>query len=126
MAELVFEECQVRTSPAEAEAVRWAVSSYLSPEMLAPQAGLPGGLGMLRELRCLHEGLEKLDAERLRLRRRTGLDELVCPAGVDLPPAELARRLIAHLHDDLKLGGMARIARELLAAVHLPHAALRS
>jgi len=123
LAELVFEECRTRTSPEEAEAVRWAVSSYLSPEMLAPQADLPCGFeGVLGELRCLYEGLKKLDAEKLKLRRRTGLDQLVRPADFDLPPAELARRLIARLHDDQELGGMARMARHLLAAIHLPHA----
>ncbi len=121
LAELVFEECQTRTLPEEAETVRWAISSYLDPEMLTPQADLPRGLdGVLRELRYLHEGLERLDAEKLKLRRRTGLDQLVQPADVDLPPAELARRLIARLHHDPELGGIARIARQLLAAVHLP------
>ena len=121
LAEVVFEECQTRTSLEETEAVRWAISSYLAPDVLAPQADLPSGLdGMLRDLRCLHEGLEKLDAEKLKLRRRTGLDQLVQPADVDLPPADMARRLIARLDQDPELGGIARIARQLLAALHLP------
>ncbi|MGA2258796.1 MAG: hypothetical protein ABSG53_29365, partial [Thermoguttaceae bacterium] len=52
LAEMVFEECRTRTLPEEAEAVQWAVSSYLSSEMLAPQADLPRGRdGVLRELR---------------------------------------------------------------------------
>jgi hypothetical protein len=121
LAALVFEECPVRTLPEEAEAVRWAVSSCLGPDMLAPQADSPRGLdGVLRGLRCLHEGLDKVDAEKLRLRRRTGLDQLVQPAEVDLPPAEGARRLIARLRHDPELGGVARIAGQLSAAVHLP------
>ena len=121
LAEMVFEECRIRSLPAEAEAVRWAISGYLCPEMLASRAELSRGFdGVLRDLRCLHEGLERVDAEKLRLRRRTGLDQLVEPASVDLPPAELARRLIARLHRDPELGGVARIARQLLAAVHLP------
>ncbi len=32
LAEVVFEECQTRTSLEETEAVRWAVSSYLAPD----------------------------------------------------------------------------------------------
>ena len=73
LAELVFEECRMRTPTEEAESVRWALSGYLSAETLAPQADLPHGLdSVLRELRYLHEGLEKLDAEKLRLRRARG------------------------------------------------------
>jgi hypothetical protein len=123
LAEVVFEECPIRTSAEEADAVRWAVSGYLGPEMLATQTDLPLRLDSdLHGLRCLHDGLERLDAEKLALRRRTGLDQLVLPADVDLPPADLARRLIAHLHHDPELGGIARVARQLLGALHLPRA----
>ena len=52
LAKVVFEECQTRTSLEETEAVRWAISVYLAPDVLAPQADLPSGLdGMLRNLR---------------------------------------------------------------------------
>ena len=121
LAEVVFEECPSRTTGDEAEAVRWALSGYLAAETLVPQPDPPpGSAGILRELRCLYEGLRKLDAEKLRLRRRTGLDQLVRPAEVNLPPAERARRLIARLRNDQELGGMARIAGQLLAATQLP------
>ena len=123
LAEMVFEECRIRTSIEDAEAIRWALSSYLSPETLTPQSDSLQGLeGILRDLRCLFDGMKKFDAEKLKLRKRTGLDQLVRPADFELPPAEMARRLITRLHDDQELGGMARIARQLLAAMHLPHA----
>ena len=121
LAEMVFEGCRGRTVPEETKAVTLAVASQLAPELLTPRSELPTDRDdTLRHLRHLHEGLGKLDAERLRLRRRTGLDQLVRAADVELPPADTARRLIARLHDDPELGGVARIARHLLAALHLP------
>ena len=127
LAEMVFEQCpNVAFLRTRRKSIRWAISSYLGPEMLAPQAELPHTLdSVLHELRCLHEGLKRIDAEKLKLRRRTGLDRLVQPGG-RRPAARWnrARRLIARLRRDPELGGVARIAGQLLAAVHLPRSLL--
>ena len=56
----------------------------------------------------------------LEWRRETGLNQPVEAAELDLAPAERTRRLIAGLQDDEELGGVARVARCLMAAVHLP------
>lgn len=71
-------------------------------------------------LASLQEGSLRLDRERLRLRVTTGLDELPQPAPVELSKAEQTLALIASLQNDSELGGMARLARNLTAAVHLP------
>src|SRR5262249_7407213 len=74
------------------------------------------------ELRSLRDGLNRLDADSLALRLKTGLDEVVAPAEIDLTPAERARSLIAQLEDDDELSGVGRLARHLMAAVTLPRA----
>ena len=75
------------------------------------------------ELRCLLDGLKRLDRESLELRIRTGLDALVEPAEIDvedLDDAARARRLLRELTDDTELAGLARLASRIVAAVTLP------
>ena len=50
------------------------------------------------------------------------MEQTIEPADVDLEPAERTRQLITRLQDDEELGGLARIARHLMAAIHLPRA----
>jgi MoxR-vWA-beta-propeller ternary system domain bpX1/MoxR-vWA-beta-propeller ternary system domain bpX0 len=73
------------------------------------------------ELRCLHHGLSRFDPNALALRQQTGLEELPQPAEIELPAAERVRSLIARLEEeDAELSGLARLARDLMAAVTLP------
>jgi hypothetical protein len=125
LAGLVFEECSPRTSPGVAAAVVRLLEQGLPEEVVVPGEAPRHGEAptvFWYELRSLRYGLNRLDAEALSLRRKTGLDEVVGPAKVDLTPAERARSLIAELEDDDELSGVGRLARHLMAAVTLPRA----
>lgn len=77
-----------------------------------------------RHLRMLLENLHRVDDERIRLWTETGLEELIRPA--PLPEEDLLkvpvspRRLLDDLAQDPELRGIARVARHLMAIVHLP------
>ena len=75
---------------------------------------------LLHDLGCLRWGLRHFDPDRLELHLRTGLDDEPSPAPVQPPPLVSARSLIHSLADDPELGGIARLAQLLLAAVQLP------
>jgi len=126
LAGLVFEECSPRTSPAVgAEAVR-LLEQGLPEEVLVP-GEIPrhwddAPTVFWYELRSLREGLNRLDADALAMRLKTGLDDVVRPAEIELTAAERARALIAQLQDDDELSGVGRLARNLMAAVTLPRA----
>jgi hypothetical protein len=109
-------------SPADAQDILKLLADSPPPALFLPRD--PASLA-LKEMQCefraLRAGLTRVDPRVLELRRRTGLDRLVRPAELELPPPERARRLISQLEQDEELGGLARIARNLLAAVNLPH-----
>lgn len=69
---------------------------------------------------ALHEGLKGFSADALVLRARTGLDEL--PQAPELPEisSERVRALIAELRTDAEHAGLARLARDFMAALQLP------
>ncbi len=120
LAELVFEDSPRLVRPDDASQVVRGLSGLSDPALLAAQSSTPRPFVLQHELRPLYEGLAKVDAETLRLRRQTGLDALIRPAEVDVMPADHIRRLISALRDDAELGGVARVAGQLLAAIHLP------
>lgn len=78
----------------------------------------------IQELQALRDGLQRLDWERIGLWTDTGLEELIGPA--PLPDEELLkaplspRRVLDDLSQDPELRGIARVARHLMAIVHLP------
>ena len=120
LAELILEESRHRTTPAAAEAVLSVLRRTTDGYSFHAGGTWWQWDDLLRDLRILERGLARVDAATLGLRLRTGLDQLVRPADLELDPAERARRLIASLPDDKELGGLARIARQLMAAVHIP------
>ena len=113
LAEAVFEASKnKRLSPEESAAVVKALSEGLHPDRLMFRLSSTEALREFAdEADALREGLPLLSEQSLALRRRTGLD---------LAPSERVRRLLAELRDDKELAGLARLAQDLMAAVHVP------
>lgn len=121
LAEIVFENVAGRTSPVITQAVlRLLEVGWPDEERKYPEETGLLATDLLSELQSLHPGLERVDPATIELRRRTGLDDLVQPAELDWERADQARRLIVSLQDDPEVGGVARIAQHLMAAIHLP------
>lgn len=133
LAEVVLEGAPVRVGPALAAEVVEALSAGVEPaergDALTPELD-----DLVRDLDALRVGLSGLDTARLEAlveaRRRTGLDDVPAPAPAEVvavaapedgaAAARRAARLIDGLLDDPELGGLARLARDLRAAVHVP------
>jgi hypothetical protein len=123
IAETAFEAGQRAVPPLATDAIVMALTQGFDPEPLFDTDKSDDALEQFQmELRSLRTGLAQLDAERLRLRIQTGLDQIVEPAPLDLPDPLRVRHLLARLRDDPELAGVAQIARNLLAAIHIPRA----
>ena len=123
LAAMVFEESRREVGPEDSYRIVRVLAEYHEPGLVASQPGRQNRFSdVLAELRLLHEGLKRFDAAAFQLRFQTGLEQPIEPADVDLEPAERMRQLIARLQDDEELGGLARIARHMMAAIHLPRA----
>lgn len=124
IAESVFDFCPGRTTLKVAEAVVHAISSGLEEVIFAPEpVGIEVKLSQrftLTDVKGFLYGLANLDAEKLKLRQTTGLDELPLPEPLEIPFAEQVRQLIYDLQEDKEHSGLAKLARNLLAAVSLP------
>lgn len=90
---------------------------------------LPGPLFRMRSqpsppfaqvVEWVRTGLRGLTSEQVALRQRTGLTELPAPDPEVLPLRERTARLLASMDDDPDLAGLARLARQLMAALRVP------
>ena len=75
------------------------------------------------DMRTLRYGLTRVSNSVLRIRRDTGLDDVVIPTAELVPqehPSTLVRRLLDQLQSDAELSGIARAARQLMSVVTLP------
>ncbi|MDZ7618143.1 MAG: hypothetical protein U1E05_14150, partial [Patescibacteria group bacterium] len=121
LAETVFEDSPDTVSAEEASRIVRGFAACVERHWPTPgRDDSRSWIALLGSLRPLHDGLAKVTADSLRLRRKTGLHCLVRPADMDLRQADRVRRLIAELRHDTELGGVARVAGQLLAAIHLP------
>lgn len=122
LVEFVFESRSPLVPPEIAAVVLTLLRSGpgVDTQWLRGTAALRAG-AIQGSLRWLAKTLRNVEPEALRLRRRTGLDDLVEPADVESEPEDDGiRGLIARLSDDPELGGLARLARNLMAVVQLP------
>ena len=118
LVELVLESAPRDLDPAESAAVLVTLrEEHVSPASAFPATGLEE---LLKDLEVVARGAAGLDPERLALRARTGLEALPHPGAVELPDPEKVRQLLAELASDRELSGLARLAQDLLAAVHVP------
>lgn len=121
LAEMVFEQCQDRVPPAQAIAIVEELRQPWRDEPHAvPTLREDGRTTVARDLHVLLEGIRRIDEESLRLRMKTGLDELPQSATLELPHAERVRALLAELQSDTELSGLAKLALNLMAAVTVP------
>ena len=103
------------------------VGEWASGRLDSALAGAPGPLTARRykaDLLFLAQAARRFPtAAALELRVRTGLDQLPVPAALPLPPPlapEPAADLLDQLAPDARTAGLARLARRLSAALHLP------
>lgn len=124
---LILGESKISTSAKKAASVLSILTVGPEAELLEPRVGMANAFAAFtHDLVCLRESLEQIDPDALRTRYRTGLDDVVEPVEIELPEeAELpasrrARQLIDELRRDEKMSGLGKLARDLMAAVHVP------
>jgi hypothetical protein len=117
----VLERVKDRTTPELAAEIVGALEAGLAAEFLQTDATPnPTNAVLFVDVRVIEMGVQGLDADALRLRLTTGLDREVLPAEIDEPLAKKVRRLLDQLKGDQDLSGLVRLARNLMAIVHLP------
>ncbi|KAF0239789.1 MAG: hypothetical protein FD180_5174, partial [Planctomycetota bacterium] len=122
IAAVVFDGAEGRGSAEEGEAIVRAVSDGAFADTRESETISKWLVfRFLQDLAVLRQGLARVTNEALELRMRTGLDRLPSAAPVpDEVAAQEVRRLIADLREDRELSGLARLAADLMAAVHVP------
>lgn len=124
-------KCEIAAMVFEASALGFTAAE--SAEIAqAFEAGLAQGLEgdnrhsaltvLLADLARLRDGLARVDAEALALRMRTGLEQTVVAAPLELDLVSQVRSVLSRMDDDEELAGLARLARLLMATVQLPRA----
>ncbi len=119
LAEIVFEAAKVERHVA-ADEILEGLNGPFSDEELNPTAAAGWTVDQVAHLLMLSRGLKAYSPESLRLRMLTGLEGLPGAARLDLNPSEQARELLEQFSRDDELAGLARVARELMAAIRLP------
>ncbi len=132
LAEVVLEGAPLGVEADLAPSVAAAIAGGVEPAERG-DALTPRLRDLMADLEALRMSLAGLEPEGLAAlvdaRARTGLDDVPAPAPIDdvvddddAWPAQRVARLIEALRDDPELGGLARMARDLRAAVHVPRA----
>jgi hypothetical protein len=121
LAELVFESAP-KLAPRGVSSVLALLREGLPPSAWPDMPAYAWRGKITDELRMLHEGLVPLDAEKIAHALRTGIPESPRAADVDLPLGESVLALLHELENDEEFHGLARLARDVMAAVILPRA----
>ncbi len=119
LAAIVFAKCH-RIVPASDAA---HIVSHLESRRLTTVGKRDRSLARMREaLDDLRDGLAALDEDTIGMQLQTGIGAMLCAAELpETPPAIRARQLLHELEEgDDELSGVASIALDLMAAVHIP------
>src|SRR5882724_5379710 len=119
LAEIVFESSKLERQTEPGEILRGLNGPFCDAELNSAD-GEEWTSAQVGHLFMIARGLKTHSAESLRLRLLTGLDALPDAADVEVSPADLARKLLTDLSRDEEHAGLARAARELMAAIRLP------
>ncbi|MDB6113052.1 MAG: hypothetical protein JWR69_4802, partial [Pedosphaera sp.] len=114
----VFEGCPERRIQPARSIIQALESGVLSQDSLNQREA--GEDTTVATDRFLSHRLKGLAPAALALRMRTGLDALPKSAELDLKPAENVRQLLAQLRNDQEHEGLARVVRDIMAALYLP------
>ena len=121
LAEVVFEQQPNRMSSDDSSLIITALDEGVHPDTLRPRLCSEQSLSQFAtEVEGLAPGLKRVNADVLARRAKTGIDAPVKPVSENLAPPLLARQLISSLRNDPTLGGVARLAADLMAAVSVP------
>jgi|GEM_PF-1230262 len=127
--QLFFGTCRQRGDPRTAREVITALKRGIEPEGLQANAGglmdsanadRQAARELVEVLCILLEAVLCTVTSNIDSRLRTGLDAPPKPAPIDQPPRDAVRRLLEALRNDSRLGGMASLARDLMAVTHIP------
>jgi MoxR-vWA-beta-propeller ternary system domain bpX0/MoxR-vWA-beta-propeller ternary system domain bpX1 len=114
----VFEGHPARRIQPAAELIRMLRDGWLSEAVL--NSSETNGKSSVANNLFLHYRLKEISSESLALRMRTGLEELPAQANLELKPAERVRLLLAQLQSDPDHEGLAKVTRDVMAALYRP------
>ena len=119
LVEMLFEGVPPMVKPASMgpliEMLAQRVPDLATDESPPPNLHAAEALAILKSLAA---GRRLLDAEAIRLRQRTGLEQ--APAAPEIHVSDLVRGLLNELRGDPQLGGLAKLARAVLAVIATP------
>jgi hypothetical protein len=119
LAEIIFESARVERHVDAAPVLRGICELRFDDELNWLTHG-EWSTDNVRHVFIIAQGLKPYSAETLRLRLQTALDEIPDAADLALTPSQRAQRLLDELARDDEHAGLARAARELMAALRLP------
>ncbi len=121
LAEAVFEDWRDRGPVDEGRAVAEALEGAFEIDTIpAATVSQETFVRLLEGTRGIRSRLESLPPGAIELRLRTGLDQVPKAAPVEPPAPAGVRSLLSSLLEDRELSGLARLAQNLMAAVHVP------
>lgn len=118
--EALFESARTRLLLADSELIAKGLK-LLPPQELVPlRTPSRGSRVSAQAFHAFDEVLLEFDPSTWEPRRRTGLEEVPAEAEVETPTSLRVQELLQELLQDQELSGLARLARNLLAAVYVP------
>ncbi|EEF58752.1 hypothetical protein [Pedosphaera parvula] len=116
--EMILEQVRFeRVQPAR-EIVQVLADGSLTDDLLNNKK--PSASNTVSLYRQIHQSLKHFSPEALAARIQTGLDELPEAAEITLEPAARVRQLLSRLQDDPDYQGLAKVTRDIMAALYLP------